>query len=181
MIDKNINQYWMKHILGEKENKSSLKFMSKTLCQFGKQHSTWSFVRDNPTDVQKAAIKTRILTGCYTLQANRSKFNQYKVDPTFPICKSAPEDRKHFILQCSSIQRIRGKYLSKIRNFINESDKNLDLENIDALLQLIIDPSAFYHEKRHLLILDQLEKTTRDTIYDIHLIHTNLMRACNPH
>jgi hypothetical protein len=82
MIDKKINQYWMKHIL-EKENKSSLKFMSKTLCQFGKQHSTWSFVRDNPTDVQKAAIKTRILTGCYTLQANRSKFNQYKVDPSF--------------------------------------------------------------------------------------------------
>jgi hypothetical protein len=115
MIDKNINQYWMKHILGEKENKSSLKFMSKTLCQFGKQHSTWSFVRDNPTDVQKAAITTRILTGCYTLQANRSKFNQYKVDPTFPICKSAPEDRKHFILQCSSIERIRGKYLPKIR------------------------------------------------------------------
>ena len=113
----------MKHILGEKENKSSLKFMSKTLCQFGKQHSTWSFVRDNPTDVQKAAIKTRILTGCYTLQANRSKLNQYKVDPSFPICKSAPEDRKHFILQCSSIERIRGKYLPKIRNFINESDK----------------------------------------------------------
>jgi hypothetical protein len=52
----------MKHILGEKENKSSLKFMSKTLCQFGKQHSTWSFVRDNPTDVQKAAIKTRIFS-----------------------------------------------------------------------------------------------------------------------
>ena len=47
----------MKNILGEKENKSILKFMSKTLCQFGKPHSTWSFVRDNPTDVQKAAIK----------------------------------------------------------------------------------------------------------------------------
>jgi len=96
----------VKHILGEKENKSSLKSISTTLCQFGKPHSTWSFVRDNPSDVQKAAIKTRILTGCYTLQANRSKFNQYKVDPTFPICKSAPEDRKHFILQCSSIERI---------------------------------------------------------------------------
>jgi hypothetical protein len=64
--------------------------------------------------------------------------------------KSAHEDRKHFILQCSSTERIRGKYLPKIRNFINESDKNLDLENIDTLLQLIIDPSAFYHEKRHL-------------------------------
>ena len=62
MIDKNINQYWMKHILGEKEHKSSLKFMSTTLCQFGKPHSTWSFIRDNPTVVQKAAIKTRILT-----------------------------------------------------------------------------------------------------------------------
>jgi len=69
-------------------------------------------------------------------------------------CKSAPEDRKHFILQCSSTERIRGKYLPKIRNFINESDKNLDLENIDTLLQLIINPSAFYHEKRHLPILD---------------------------
>ena len=84
------------------------------------------------------------------------------------------------ILQCSSTERIRGKYLPKIRNFINESDKNLDLENIDTLLQLIIDPSAFFHKKRHLPILDQLEKTTRDTIYDIHLIHTKLMRAYNP-
>ena len=120
------------------------------------------------------------MTGCYTLQANRSKFNRYNVDPTCPNCKSAPEDRKHFILKCSSTERIRGKYLPKIRNFIDESDKILDLENIDILLQLIIDPSTFYHEKRHLPILDQLEKTTRDMIYDIHLIHTKLMRAYNP-
>ena len=160
----------MKHILGEKENKSSLKFMSTTLCQFGKPHSTWSFVRDNPTDVQKAAIKTRILTGW---QANRSKFNQYKVDPTCPICTSAPEDRKHFILQCSSTERIRCKYLPKIRNFINETwIWKILIHFFNSLLIQVL-----FIMKRDIYPIDQLEKTTRDMIYDIHLIHDKSIQS----
>jgi hypothetical protein len=140
--------------------------MSTPLCQFGKPHSTWSFVRDNPTDVQKAAIKTRILTGCYTLQANRSKFNQYNVDPTCPICNWNQLMKTGNIL-FFNVHQLRESVVNiyhKIRNFINESDKNLDLENIETLLQLIIDPIAFYHEKRHLPNRPTWED---DTWYDL--------------
>ena len=45
-------------------------------------HPVLKTVRPNPIDVEQAAIKAKILTGTYTLQSNRAKFNQHEVDPT---------------------------------------------------------------------------------------------------
>ena len=37
--------------------------------------------------VRRAEIKARLLTGTYTLQSNRAKFNQYNVSPICKLCK----------------------------------------------------------------------------------------------
>ena len=53
--------------------------MSVSQLQIGVCHPVWKTVRNSPKDIEKAAIKARILTGTYTLQANRSKFNPRKL------------------------------------------------------------------------------------------------------
>ena len=67
--------------------------MSVSQLQIGVCHPVWKTVRNSPKDIEKAAIKARILTGTYTLQANRSKFNQYTVDRTCPLCGKGISNR----------------------------------------------------------------------------------------
>ena len=108
-----------------------------------KSNAVWKTVRNSPKDVEKAAIKARILTGTYTLQANRSKFNQYTLDPTCLICGKGIENRKHFILLCPVTEIARAKFKQKIIDRMNSSTvTHLYVQNDDILLQIIVDCSA---------------------------------------
>jgi len=78
--------------------------MAVNTCKIGQCHPVWKTVRPNPIDLEKTAIKARILTGTYTLQSNQAKFNQHDVDPTCLLCKEGPENRQHFILTCKSTE-----------------------------------------------------------------------------
>lgn len=104
MVDKKVNQFWIDSLVEDNNSKSSLNLMSVNTCKIGQCHPVWKTVRPNPIDVEKAAIKARILTGTYTLQSNRAKFNQHDVDPTCLLCKEGPENRQHFILTCKSTE-----------------------------------------------------------------------------
>ena len=77
-------------------SKSSLKYLNPESVKVGKVHQIYSSVRSNTLDVRRAEVKARLLTGTYTLQSNRAKFNQYKVSPTCQLCKVDPETREHF-------------------------------------------------------------------------------------
>ena len=63
-----------------------------------------------------ASYRAKMLCGSYILQANRARFNQNKVNPTCPLCKSAPEDLPHFLLSCSALDPPRSKFLNKIKS-----------------------------------------------------------------
>jgi hypothetical protein len=45
----------------------------------------------------------RLLCGVYILQSTRTKFNQYSVDPTCPLCDLEPEDSSHVLFTCTSL------------------------------------------------------------------------------
>ena len=87
-------------------------------------------MRPNPIDVEKAAIKARILTGTYTLQSNRAKFNQHDVDPTCLLCKECPENRQHFILTCKLTEPARQKFLTKIIDTVQSSKLDVNVSNL---------------------------------------------------
>ena len=74
----------------------------------------YNYVWSNPNEVEKAAIKARLLTGTYTLQVNRHRFNQYEVEKTCKLCNKETEDRQHFILHCSVLEHGRNKHMSKL-------------------------------------------------------------------
>ena len=77
-INKYIENSWKNEIYG----KSSLKYLNQDILSVGKPHPVWASVRYNIQDRKKAELKVKLLTGSYTLQANRAKFNRYTVNPT---------------------------------------------------------------------------------------------------
>ena len=71
-------------------------------CKIGSPH-VWSTLPPDVREVEKAAVKARIITSTYVLQSNRAKYNQHSVNPTCILCESAPEDVMHFIIKCPAL------------------------------------------------------------------------------
>ena len=86
---------------------------------------------------RKAIQKAKLLCGVYTLQTNRAVFNQYHVDSTCPMCLSAPEDRIHLLVNCSTQEEIRRKYLPDIIHTVSEEVYSRISE--DDKVKLILD------------------------------------------
>jgi hypothetical protein len=134
----------------------------------------WTSLKDNPNDVKKAAVKARLLTGTYTLQANRAKCNQNEVDPTCKTCGLEAEDRKHFLLRCQALNEVREKYISKLFASLSTTLRTETVETIknseEILLQLLIDCT-----KQNLakllgsnLDLSKIETLSRNMCYALH-------------
>jgi hypothetical protein len=118
-------------------------------------------------------VKAKLLTGTYTLQANRAVFNQYEVDKTCPLCGMGPENRQHFMLECPSLQDVRNPYMDKIRHLLSRENQE-EFEKIwgdnELCLQLILDSSV---STVSLVITSeecrwQLEHITRSMCYALH-------------
>ena len=93
----------------------------------------------------KANIKAKIITGTYTLQANRARFNQHSVSPTCLLCKNDSEDREHLILHCTAHTYIREKHLATLRPLMarHYSSDTVDeiMSNTVILMQCLMDSS----------------------------------------
>ena len=91
----------------EASAKSSLKYLNIDSIQVGKVQNSWTLTSNSVRDVRRAHIKVKLLTVWYILQSNRSKFNKYTFPSTCLLCKIAPEDLKHFLLECPQLQPVR--------------------------------------------------------------------------
>ena len=109
----------------------------------GKVHHVYASVRNNVQDVRRAEVKARLLTGTYTLQSNRAKFNQSNVSPTCQLCNKNPETREHFLTSCESLNNIRTVYINKIRSLFEHysGDINTLLDDPASCTQLLLDAS----------------------------------------
>ena len=115
--NKSINKYTENSWENEINGKSSLKYLNQDILSVGKPHPVWVSVRYNIKDRKSAELKVKLLTGSYTLQANRANFNQYTVNPTCKLCSAEPKDRPHFLARCTFLESIRSHYREiKIKN-----------------------------------------------------------------
>ncbi len=159
-------------------SKSSLKYINPEAVRVGTAHHTWSYVRNNRHDVRRAEIKARLLTGTYTLQANRARFNQFKVNPTCKLCKTEPEDREHLISKCTALTSVRTEYSNKLRALANHSDEMDTIVNNPVLLtQFSLDSShpdiaSILDTSR---IIEQIELISREYIYRLHVERAKLL------
>ena len=136
-----VDSFWNHVLLDECENKSSIARCNTRNLVIGKQHIIWKYLDNNMRDIKRGAVKVRILTGTYLVQSTVSKFNQYSVDPTCQLCRSAPEDYQHMLLECGALLSYRKEYLRDLKLTVShycglDSWTKLSLTEI---LQLCID------------------------------------------
>lgn len=176
-IHQNVELIWKVDI----ESKSTLKYLNPNSVKVGKVHQVYAHVHNSTFDVRRAEVKARLLTGSYTLQANRARFNQFSVSPLCPLCKQAPETREHFIVTCTCLKDIRSPYLTKIRDIFGCSS-SIDhiLRTPELCIHLLLDSSHPCVSQRLELSDRQtvlLELRSRELIYALHLKRVRLLNT----
>ena len=59
-----------------------------------------------------------MLTGVNMLQTRKSRFNQYEVEQTCPLCRLAAEDLQHMLLRCPALSEVRSPLFSSTRQLL---------------------------------------------------------------
>ena len=173
MVKDATNAIYRNEITEDIKNKSSLRFLVIQENPLDEPHLIYKYVGSNPHEVEKAAIKARLLTGTYTLQANRHRFNQYEVEKTCELCSKETEDRQHFILHCSALEHARNRHMSKLLEIAPALTGKYE-----QLLQCILDCS---HEDLEQYIPrtepteQKLEEISRSLLYDLHTCRTRTL------
>ena len=161
----------------EAKLRSSTKYINVDSYIIGTPHPVWTTVEVSTRDVRRAAVKAKILTGTYLLQANRAKFNQFTND-TCPLCEESAENYHHFILICPALNTQRVKYMKELeqlfkRNMVEEKWRYIT-ERQEYLLQAIIDSTRL-----HWLIGSNLppliEPISRRFCFSLHLERSTLV------
>ena len=173
MVREATNTKYRKEVMEEMKTKSSLRYLSIQEHPLDEPHQIYRTIGSSPHEVEKAAIKTRLLTGCYTLQAHKHKYNQHEVDKTCLLCCKETEDREHFIIRCEALEKTREKHLSKLYYVL----PNI-LEHKDMLVQCILDSS--HQDLTHIIptrrnIHQQIEEITRSLLYDLHVRRSRIL------
>jgi hypothetical protein len=172
-LDEALNSYWYEKWTEQKTSKSSLRFLHIPTRPLQDAHPVWRHLK-NPREVTEAIVKARVLTGTYTLQANRHKFNQFEVDPTCLLCSSAPEDRLHFLLHCPSLDSIRTRIILNINKLLlPEAQGNTSTIGVNDCnkIQAIIDSG---HDSIQAILSDpdsdsrRLEQYSLILTYNLH-------------
>ena len=115
-----VGSHWMAELVSGAECKSSLQYLDLTDIRPNAAHHLWPRGGSSSGKRVAASFRAKLISGSYILQTNRARFNQNKVNPTCPLCKSAPEDLPHFLLSCPSLAPPREKLLPRIRTLAKE-------------------------------------------------------------
>ena len=162
------------------QEKSSLKYINPESVSVGKPHYIYSTVRSNMHDIRRSEIKAKILTGTYTLQSNRSVFNQYSINPICVLCEDEAETREHFIAKCTAYEDIRKKAEEKLK-LVLENSTSLQirsiLDNAGKFTQLILDCThgTIVKEKPLRYEIEKVERLSREYLEKIHYRRCRLL------
>ena len=105
-------------LMREAQTKSTLENCNLSSMAVGSTHIVWEAASNNVHDVRRSVLKVRMMTGVYMLQTTKARFNQYKVEPTCPLCRLEPEDLSNMLLRCPALADTREAPLSDIRGLI---------------------------------------------------------------
>ena len=176
-----MSSYWTQSLTREAQTKSTLDNCNLSSMAVRSTYIVWEAAANNVHDVRRTIPKVRMLTGVYMLQTTKAKFNQYKVDPTCPLCRLEPEDLCHMLLRCPALADTREAPLSDIRGLITRLFGSrvwsswsrstlvsvlIDCNNLKPLMQLGVDYD----------VLLQLEALSRRYCYRLHSKRLQLHR-----
>ena len=175
LLNSKMNSYletvWEQEIYSKK----SLKYLNPRSVTVGKLHMCWSSVRHNVRDNRRAELKVKVLTGAYILQANRSCFNQYAVDPSYKLCLKEPEDREHFIARCDSLEHVRKPYRQKFNMIFNNIIPSQSIDSI-VFTKLVLDCSMVVHgDVLEKIDSHKVELYSRELLSELHYTRIGLL------
>ena len=182
-VKRKLESAWRLKISEMAEGKSSLQFLSIKSMKIGSVHNIWTFAGYDSVSIKKANVKVRLLTGVYTLQYNRSKFNKHKVSATCPLCELDVENRQHFLLNCSETESTRRQFLSMLKTVVSNIDSGLErtiFQDSSLLTQLILDvsnpdiPIILQSEE----LCEKIESISRGLIFAVHRKRCEIMNIC---
>lgn len=167
-----VNKYWTERILCRSELYSSLRYLSKTFT-VGKCHPAVKPYGLSDRDIFRIPVKNKILTGTYTLQCNRAKFNQNDVNPTCQLCQAEAETLKHFLLDCHELEPVRKPILNDFLNVCNKLVQDCPLVADLSLVQLLVDSSVVQdfckpNSEEIKASVEQLHFHSRRLVYMLH-------------
>mgnify|MGYP005716497737 CR=1 FL=1 len=180
-----INNYWDEQGRSDAASKCSLKYLNTSIFCTGSVHPVWATLSGSCREVEMAAVKARLLTGTYVLQANRAKFNQFDVDPTCTICNDGPEDRCHFIVGCSRLENTRRYHIGRIFSLLQRvySSKIAEtlIRNKNSLLQIILDCTHQSLSNMEIqpplaTMCEDIEPMSRLMCYSLHMKRASMLK-----
>ncbi|CAC5411304.1 unnamed protein product [Mytilus coruscus] len=87
-----VNDYWKNSLILEARTKVTMKLFNFENFNVGVVHNIWKSSGSELLSVKRAGVKSKILSGTYTIQADRAKFNGNRTSSLCPLCFKHPED-----------------------------------------------------------------------------------------
>jgi hypothetical protein len=138
LVKRKVLSWWEDNTRLESRNMSSLRHLNNNSVSFKQAHHVWRIPRPNMHSVDHARIKARLITGTYTLQANRARF-EMDVNPTCLLCNTEPETCIHFVSVCPALHDRRLCLLAALTPFLKEESMSILEEQPATMTQLVLD------------------------------------------
>ena len=145
-----------------------LKYLSIHNLRVGTTHMVWKTVESSVTDVKKAVVKARILTGTYILQKNRQTFSNGTVDAVCRHCRLEEEDLLHLLSRCPAFYSIHESTVRSLKDIVI-SHMSMDIWDwVFVLKTLVWVESVLRSLPEWINIQDKIERLSKDCFYKIH-------------
>ena len=167
-----VRKHWLKILLEDIANKSTLVNLQKDHLQFGSTHQVWDSLQSTVSHVKKGIIKVLLLTGTYMLQAMKSKYSTGKESAMCKCCGIENEDITHFLLSCPALFQKRKLYYSQLKesviNMIVIDKWNIQFSSKLDIVKLIIDCTFLAPLLKNDGDLEHLHKLSSELCYCLH-------------
>jgi hypothetical protein len=178
MTKQNIHTYWTTKLKQDAREKQTLQFLNIDALSTQQPHTSIATVENTPKDVQRAAIKSRLLTGNYKLAAVEAHHSRGALPSLCPLCKLSTEDITHFLLTCPKLATVRERYLAELCKTLPNCYSINTWNSLDKV-QLILDATLLM-SRGQLPHSDQavshLERVSRRMCYALHCRRAHLMK-----
>jgi hypothetical protein len=171
LVKTTINNHWKAELMEKTKTYSSLRYLAYENYKPGQVHLSIDTIGHSTIDIRKNSVSCKILTGSYSLQTNRTQFNQYAINKNCLLCKSEPETRMHLILKCPMFTNIRSEFLRSLPPSLSGAQYTEE-----QLLQMIIDPSKKI--ENNLLLQEttgELVRKARNFLYKLNCKRLDLL------
>ena len=139
---------WLQKLKENANTKSSMSLLDLQHVSFRAPHHLWP-IRGAASKTRVAAsYRAKFISGSYILQSNRARFNQFKVDPSCPLCGNDREDMTHLLLVCPRLQHSRKRHLNKIKSLLLKLQIDIPTDN-DNLAYTILNCGTSKHCTAH--------------------------------